>query len=269
MGGKLCSTLCSTVGVKACCDCCGGGLLSRDVPWLPAHVTPARVTRWLHEHGALKQTNRVLTVDLTPFAVGVGIMSLMCKVQVKYLRPPESGLTDHFVCKLTPPELKPRIVGELLDLFLSEVLFFQKGLKEVTELDAPTCYFAAKSTGGRFCLLLEDLAPSKVGDQLEGLSIEHARQGVVQLAKLHSRFRGVVHTHEATKGWIQGLDDEAYYGAGGIVHDTFRKAVPFVTKERCLGLFGCDPRVLDVDAFRAAAQHVLTHYGGIVQLVMS
>jgi hypothetical protein len=96
MAGIICGTIC----MKLCCDPCGGCCMSKNVPWLPTHLTPERITRWLQIKGGLEKDNQVKTVDLKPFAIGEGLLSIMYRVTVKYQYAPKNGLNTTFVCKL-------------------------------------------------------------------------------------------------------------------------------------------------------------------------
>ncbi len=44
----------------------------------------------------------------------------------------------------------------------------------------------AGDDGGRFALVLEDLAPAEQGDQIKGCGVDHARSAVINLAGLHA-----------------------------------------------------------------------------------
>jgi hypothetical protein len=67
----------------------------------------------------------------------------------------------------------------------SEVRFYTE-LDSTLSIRTPVCYYAAlPDDGGRFALVLEDLAPAEQGDQIKGCGIDHARSAVVNLAGLH------------------------------------------------------------------------------------
>jgi hypothetical protein len=154
--------------------------------------------------------NNVKGVQMHAFAIGEGLMSTMYRVTVQYQRPPANGLRDTFVAKISPPGVKPRIIGDVLNLFGTEVNYYKKGLKSSTGMDSPTCYYAGSTTNGRYCILLEDL-PGKSGKQLDGVSLEHARQAVRCLARLHARYLGKTRSDPTVKDWLLKQDDLAYY----------------------------------------------------------
>lgn len=210
MGGVLCK-LCGALCTRICCDPCGGGCLSRKVPWLPSHLTPKVITAWLQKSGGLESDNFVQSLELKSFAIGEGLMSIMYRVAVKYKYPPKAALKNTFVCKLSPPAAKPRFIGDLLSLFKTEVNFYNKGLRETTGMDAPICYFAGVASNGRYCILLEDLSPSKAGNQIQGVTIQNARDATRCLAKLHSKYQGKVRSDPTFDDWLLLQDDREYW----------------------------------------------------------
>lgn len=125
----------------------------------------------------------------------------------------------------SPPGAKPRILGELLSLFKSEVNFYNKGLKEETKMDAPMCYYAGNASNGRYCILLEDLSPAKCGNQMQGVKIEHAREAAICLAGFHAKYYGKMRSQPAFEGWLLRQDDRAYWA---LVKGSYNKAAPTV-----------------------------------------
>lgn len=210
MGAVLCK-LCGTVCMTACCDPCGGGCMSKNVPWLPHHLTAKIITQWLQDKGGLELDNAAATVALQPFAIGEGLMSIMYRVTVTYIYPPKNGLNTTFVCKLSPPAAKPRFIGALLSLFKSEVNFYNKNLRESTGMDSPLCYYAGVASNGRYCILLEDLSPAKAGKQIEGVSIENARDATRCLATFHAKYHGKVRSDATFDEWLLLADDTEYW----------------------------------------------------------
>lgn len=79
-----------------------------------------------------------------------------------------------------------REAGVERDCYSREVGFYSE-LAADLPVRRPASYFAAiDGRGPDHCLLLEDLAPAKQGDQLGGCSLEVAEEGVRQLAGLHA-----------------------------------------------------------------------------------
>ena len=75
-------------------------------------------------------------------------------------------------------------------LYRTEVLFYD-ALEPHTSVRAPQCYFKAISDDGlSFCLLLEDCAPARQGDQIGGASADDIRAALSEAARLHGAFAG-------------------------------------------------------------------------------
>jgi hypothetical protein len=68
--------------------------------------------------------------------------------------------------------------------YVNEVRFYAE-LAPTVDIKVPRCFYAGMGDAGTFTLLLEDLAPAQVGDQIAGCTPEQALGAVVNLAGLH------------------------------------------------------------------------------------
>jgi hypothetical protein len=68
--------------------------------------------------------------------------------------------------------------------YANEIRFYTD-LARTVDIKVPHCFYAGIGTEGTFTLLLEDLAPAQVGEQIAGCSPEQALAAVVNLAGLH------------------------------------------------------------------------------------
>ncbi len=68
--------------------------------------------------------------------------------------------------------------------YVNEVRFYAD-LAPTVDIKVPHCFYAGMGDAGTFTLLLEDLAPAQVGEQIAGCSPEQALGAVVNLAGLH------------------------------------------------------------------------------------
>lgn len=68
--------------------------------------------------------------------------------------------------------------------YLNEIRFYND-LAAGVDIQVPRAYYAAIGEDGTFTLLMQDLAPAQVGDQIAGCSPEQALGAVVNLAGLH------------------------------------------------------------------------------------
>ncbi len=86
------------------------------------------------------------------------------------------------------PSLDPlsRQTGVDLRNYAREVYFYRE-LKPRLPIATPRCWYAAiEGEGPHFALILEDMAPARQGNQLEGCGPEIARAALAELVKLHA-----------------------------------------------------------------------------------
>ena len=105
-----------------------------------------------------------------------------------------------------------------------EVNFYDQIASKV-ELRTPRCYFSAfEPSNGDYVLLLEDLSPATVGDQIAGCSVKLAQLAISELAKFHATWWN---SPELDKlDWMPGYDADWYVQA---VEDGYAQAwEPFV-----------------------------------------
>jgi hypothetical protein len=89
------------------------------------------------------------------------------------------------VVKLPSPDPVSRQTGINLRNYEREVRFYSE-LATTLDIRVPACSFAEwDAESGDFTLILEDMAPAQVGDQIAACSLDHARTAVVELARLH------------------------------------------------------------------------------------
>jgi hypothetical protein len=70
---------------------------------------------------------------------------------------------------------------------------------------------AADPSNGDFVMLLEDLAPARVGDQLEGCTAQQARLAVTSIAKCHATCWQ--DPRLASLGWLPATNDPIHHFA--------------------------------------------------------
>ncbi|CAM2975255.1 phosphotransferase [Skermania piniformis] len=68
--------------------------------------------------------------------------------------------------------------------YTNEIRFYRE-LADTVDIRVPACHYAGLGDAGVFTLLLEDLAPARVGDQLAGCTPAQATAAAVNLAGLH------------------------------------------------------------------------------------
>src|SRR6185369_8066491 len=79
-----------------------------------------------------------------------------------------------------------RDVAMYFHFYEREVGFYQH-IAEQVQLRTPRCYFGAyEPSNSDYALLLEDLSPAVVGDQVAGCTTERARLAVRELARFQA-----------------------------------------------------------------------------------
>lgn len=163
-----------------------GGL---KIPAGPHELTAEWLTDALRSAGTIR-TARVASFDMEPnIAAGVGFMGVLAKVALDY-DTPEEGAPRSLIAKFPTPIPENRQVAELYHFYRSETRFYEQVADEV-ELRTPRRYYSQyDNDSGDFVLLLEDMAPAVVGDQVNGCTIAQARLALSELAKFHATWWG-------------------------------------------------------------------------------
>lgn len=120
-------------------------------------------------------------VDTT--RIGDGLVGMNLRLQLRSAS--GSGVPATLIAKL--PSLDPtnRSTARTLRTYEREVKFY-RDIVPTIDMRVAHCHHAEwDAAEDDFVLLLEDLAPGEQGNQLTGCSVEHARDAVLELAKLH------------------------------------------------------------------------------------
>lgn len=149
-------------------------------------ITPQWLTSALRGCGALNGAE-VRSFEATTLGVGVGFMSAMRRLQLAY-DDPACGAPRTLIAKLPPADPGARQIDQAFNFYEKEVGFYQL-IAPSTPIRAPKAYLSAYEPQSRdFVLLLEDLAPARVGDQLAGLTAAEAAMALRAVAGLHGRW---------------------------------------------------------------------------------
>src|SRR3990172_316211 len=133
------------------------------IPRGPEELTAEWLTSALRETGAIGNA-AVKSFDTKTLAEGVGFVGQLERVSLDYDLT-EAGAPASLIAKFPGATEENREVGYAFRLYEREGRFYQETAREV-ELRTPRCYYSAMDVEtGRYALLLEDLAPARVGDQ--------------------------------------------------------------------------------------------------------
>merc|ERR1712176_958342 len=126
----------------------------------------------------------------------------MHRLTISYGPNADPSWPTSLVLKFGPTGLGAKILMDaILNLFLKEHLFYERNMPNTTGMPAPRCYFSAYGGYARTCILLEDLAPARPGDQITGVSAEDMKTGLLALAQMHAKFYNKVGASPETKDW--------------------------------------------------------------------
>ncbi len=147
---------------------------------MPGAVDAAWLTAVLREGGVDAE---VETFRAEP--VGSGQIGDSVRFHLTYRRRC-AGAPDSLVGKFPSAGEQSRATGVSLGNYIREVRFYQE-LAATARIHTPRCWFTdVDEATSDFVLMMEDLAPARQGDQLEGVTLAQARLAVAEAAKLHS-----------------------------------------------------------------------------------
>ncbi len=154
------------------------------IPAGPQELTADWLTQALRQTGAITDAT-VKSFDTTTLGEGAGFMGQLAQVAVRY-EGSEADAPRSLIAKFPSDIPENRDVGNLFRFYERETRFYQEIADEV-ELRTPRCYYSAMDVeADEYVLLLEDLAPARVGDQLTGCSPDEAELAIRHLAKFHA-----------------------------------------------------------------------------------
>jgi aminoglycoside/choline kinase family phosphotransferase len=192
-----------------------------NLPAGPQELTPDWLTQALRAGGAISKA-AVTSFDAKVIGEGAGFLGQLAVVSLQYDQPEESA-PGSLVSKLPAAAPENREVAQFFRFYEREVRFYNE-IADSVDIRTPRLYFSHfDSASGDFALLLEDLAPACVGDQLAGCSAELIELAIDQLAKFHAAWWQ--HPRLSELDWMPAIDADWYILA---VEDGYSKALgPF------------------------------------------
>ena len=160
-------------------------------PTTTAEVTAEWLTAALRDGGTIGEGTTVSELRADPGAAGVGFMGEVARIGVSYEGDADGAPTSMIVKFATRvPEI--RAMMHPTRVFEREHRFYEQ-LAPDTPVRTPAAYHVTCETGDdpqaeEYLLVLEDLGGLALGDQLAGVTPEHAEAALVGLARHHARF---------------------------------------------------------------------------------
>ncbi len=172
------------------------------VPSRPEEISARWLTACLRHAGALPQDARVASFESTRIGQGRGFAGQLARIQLRY-DPEQADAPATLIGKFAAQHGPTREMMSGMDAYVREVRFYRELAPEIG-VGTARCYLAHfDPERGNFCLLLEDLAPSRSVDIETGLSLEQAEQVLTQLAGMHGRWWNRV----AEVPWLELSED--------------------------------------------------------------
>jgi hypothetical protein len=170
----------------------------------PGQLTPEWLTHALKSGGTIDGA-RVTSYDAKIIGEGTGFMGQLAKLSLTYDKL-EPGAPASLIAKFPAAAQENRDLAMFFHFYEREVGFYQH-IADQVELRTPRCYFSAfEPSNGDFVLLLEDMAPAVVGDQVAGCAVEHVRLAVRELARFQATWWDSPELDKLE--WMPGIDAE-------------------------------------------------------------
>ncbi|GBD25211.1 hypothetical protein HRbin30_00526 [bacterium HR30] len=154
----------------------------RDFPRSPEDLDPQWLTHVLEPFFPDLGQVRALRYE----RIGTGQMGLNVRAWLDYEGGKRVTGPASLVCKFASRDPASRATGVALRSYEIETNFYRQVASRIP-LPVPRCFFAGfDPEGGDFLLVLEDVTPAEVGDQLVPCTLEQARSALDALAAIHA-----------------------------------------------------------------------------------
>ena len=175
------------------------------IPYSVEHVTSQWLTDALASTGVIKGAT-VTSFESERLVVGQGFVGQITRLKLRY-DSHEGGAPRSIIAKFPATDPSVRGVINQAGAYEREVRFYQEVAPQI-ELSTPQCFYSATDgEAGDHVLLLEDLAPARVGDNVAGCSEEDAELAIREIAKFHAAFWE--DSRLTGLDWMLSFDDRA------------------------------------------------------------
>lgn len=186
-----------------------------EVPGGPADLTPEWLTKAL---AGQTEAARVTGCEKQPIAQGVGFMGELFRLNLRYDRETRAAPRT-LIAKFPTANPQNREIGIMFALYQREIGFYRDVAPIAAVRTPQAAYAGMDEASGRFFLLLEDLAPARMGDQLHACSPEEAALAVTHLARFHAQWWDDPRLD--TLGWLPPANCMANQAIAGIYAQSF------------------------------------------------
>ncbi len=180
----------------------------KNFPTSVGAITPEWLTDALRSTKVIRDAT-VTSFETTILGEGAGFIGQLARLTLAYDQP-EAGSPKALVAKVPAEAPENRQLGDLFRLYERECRFYED-LATRVELRTPRCYYVGMDTQrAEYLLLLEDLAPARVGDQLAGCSDAEVDLAIRDLASFHASWWEDPRVAELD--WMPALNDPVIVG---------------------------------------------------------
>ena len=164
--------------------------MDRTFPIAPAELTNDWLTAQLRASGAIREAS-VVGFDLTGLGEGVGMLSVLTRVALRYDRD-EAGAPASVIAKFPTLSEANRPVADAMRVYEREATFLRDVGPKTTAALPAVFGVELELPSGEFVLLMEDLGAYRMGDQVTGCGPDEARTVLDAVAPVHAAFWGKV-----------------------------------------------------------------------------
>ena len=158
--------------------------MALPIPQDIAQISAEWIDEVLRSSGTLA-TERVSAIDVRPIGQGVGFLSCVGVMAIRY-EPAEATGPASVVVKLEPAAGSFRDTERETQAFTREVDFYRDVAAGI-DVRVPKIYYSAAGPDGNV-LVMEDLSHLRSGDQVRGLRHHEVIATVEQIGRLHAAF---------------------------------------------------------------------------------
>lgn len=156
------------------------------IPTQFSDITPEWLTTVLAGGGHLP-AGRVTSVSTEGFGEGVGLMGKIARLHVQY-EGASTAAPASFVVKIPTDPGPNRQMSVDYRIYEKEVWFYERLAGQAPVRTARVYHSAFNPENHDFVLLLEDLAPARVGSELVPPADGHVRVALREIARFHARW---------------------------------------------------------------------------------
>ena len=157
-----------------------------QIPYGIEQVTSQWLTDALASTGVINSST-VISFDSERLGEGQGFAGQISRLTLTY-NSQEDGAPLSLIAKFPATDSVVRAALNELSMYECEVRFYEEVAQQV-DLSTPQCFYSATDReAGDHVLLLGDLAPALIGDNVAGCSNDDAKLAIREIAKFHAAF---------------------------------------------------------------------------------